>query len=154
MKPEKKTRIASATDQSADVDSQKHCSDCNGHLRGHGVKCGLCGWLHVKCSGLDNADKWFDGFVCGKCSHNDQPSETVENNCGKCRETIAAGVKSITCEICSKRFHGNCQKLTDEQLDFIQTIGTLHCFCDSCETVAAKLRNQVNALKQQQVEST
>ena len=47
---------------------QTHCSICAIHLRGRGVKCAQCGWLHTKCSGLSASKDWFEGFKCIRCN--------------------------------------------------------------------------------------
>ena len=49
------------------MSSQTHCSICTNHLRNHGIWCTICGYIHVKCSGLPSRKDWFSDFVCPRC---------------------------------------------------------------------------------------
>ena len=50
-----------------DPAKQSHCSKCAKHLRGRGVWCGICGYLHRKCSGLRPNEQWYENFICVSC---------------------------------------------------------------------------------------
>ena len=47
---------------------QTHCSKCNGHLRGGGVWCNECGYIHIRCSGLASGRDHYAGFICQTCN--------------------------------------------------------------------------------------
>ena len=50
------------------MSEQTNCSQCSGHLRGGGVWCSSCGYVHVRCSGLAKSADWIIGFVCRACA--------------------------------------------------------------------------------------
>lgn len=47
---------------------QTHCSYCERHLRGGGVWCTMCGYIHVCCSGLASSHDHTEDFVCQHCA--------------------------------------------------------------------------------------
>ena len=47
---------------------QTHCSKCTGHLRGGGVWCDECGYIHIRCSGLASGRDHYEGFICQTCN--------------------------------------------------------------------------------------
>ena len=47
---------------------QTHCSKCNGHLRGGGVLCNECGYIHIRCSCLASGRDHYAGFICQTCN--------------------------------------------------------------------------------------
>ena len=49
------------------MSDQKDCSICNKPLRKQGVWCCICGYVHVKCSGLSTSREWTQDFVCQHC---------------------------------------------------------------------------------------
>ena len=57
---------------------QQNCSCCDGLLRGNGVFCGVCGWIHIKCSGLPSGRHYWEGFVCPACIS--QPTESTSKS--------------------------------------------------------------------------
>ena len=59
------------------MSSQTHCSFCKKHLRGHGIWCGICGYLHRKCSGLAPTEQYPENFICNNCSLSTPVNETT-----------------------------------------------------------------------------
>ena len=59
---------------------QTHCSVCQRHLRGGGVWCGTCGYVHIKCGGLQSKKDYRDGFICTRCSIPLEPTEITETS--------------------------------------------------------------------------
>ena len=62
------------------MSSQTHCSICNNHLRNHGIWCTICGYIHLKCSGLSTEKDWFSNFVCPRCHQPDNTGRTEPLN--------------------------------------------------------------------------
>ena len=44
--------------------TQAYRSQCKTHLRCGGVWCGICGYAHVRCSGLSSSKDGEEGFLC------------------------------------------------------------------------------------------
>ena len=55
-------------DLSLDPSKQANCSHCRKPLRGYGIWCRQCAYIHVSCSGLRSSDDWTDDFVCQHCT--------------------------------------------------------------------------------------
>ena len=49
------------------MSDQTNCSVCQKRLNKNGIWCGLCGYVHVKCSGLKCRKDWTREFVCTHC---------------------------------------------------------------------------------------
>ena len=54
-----------------DSSLQRACSQCKKSLCGGGIWCAICGYVHVKCSGLLAKKNWYPDFVCSRCSEPD-----------------------------------------------------------------------------------
>ena len=59
------------------MSSQTHCSFCKKHLRGYGIWCCICGYLHRKCSGLAPTEQYPENFICNNCSLSTPVNETT-----------------------------------------------------------------------------
>ena len=46
---------------------QTHCSVCSKHLRGEGVWCSICGFVHLKHTPLPSSKHWKPGLICNRC---------------------------------------------------------------------------------------
>ena len=46
---------------------QTHCSVCSKHLRGRGVRCSICGFVHLKHTPLPSSIHWKPGLICNRC---------------------------------------------------------------------------------------
>ena len=146
-KTKKKKDRRAQTDEK--VAGETHCARCKGHLRGHGVWCAECGYVHLKCSGLINADEWFEGFVCSK-PHRDQSTENgvmeegdrndgdaktpptpaqassphtalpdEDATCGTCNKNISTKDKAVECEVCLIWFHTKCHNVSKALYDVL-----------------------------------
>ena len=46
---------------------QTHCSVCSKRLRGGGVWCSICGFVHLKHTPLPSSKHWKPGLICNRC---------------------------------------------------------------------------------------
>ena len=59
------------------MSSKTHCSFCKKHLRGHGIWCGIWGYLHRKCSRLAPTEQYPENFICNNCRLSTPVNETT-----------------------------------------------------------------------------
>ena len=67
-----------------EMSDQKDCSIGNKSFRKQVVWCCICGYVHVKCSGLSTTREWTQDFVCQYCI---RPSENGTTQPGENQRT-------------------------------------------------------------------
>ena len=60
------------------MSTQSNCAQCNKPLHKNGVWCGICGYIHVKCSGLARGKDWTTDFICMHCLPTDTQTPHME----------------------------------------------------------------------------
>jgi hypothetical protein len=73
----------------------------------------------------------------------------VKNQCPVCKKTVGRNDKGLLCEYCSKWHHCECEKILNDEYDFIVKRGRqLHWFCSNCNVKALDVIQIVSTIKE------
>ena len=101
-------------------------------------------------SKIDSDDEFY-----ADCDENDEPADTSDANCPKCKVEVNKDDPALQYEICSKWFHNSCMNITAAKYEFLKSedAADTHWFCKYCNFASKSLHKEILALKNSMVKS-